>query len=128
MHQGKGHYRKSWLVALILSVFLGPLVGDRFYLGKAGTGFLKLITSGGLGIWWLIDVFLIATDKAADAQDYPLERRGRIASKIRGKWPVPICVSPILIMAVIAGGAIYGVTNALAPTKPQPNMFPATNW
>ena len=33
---------------------------DRFYLGKGGTGFLKLITFGGFGIWYLIDVFMIA--------------------------------------------------------------------
>lgn len=30
-------------------------------MGKVGTGILKLITFGGLGIWWLIDLILIAT-------------------------------------------------------------------
>ncbi|MDD5191175.1 MAG: TM2 domain-containing protein [Dehalococcoidales bacterium] len=59
---------KSWLVALLLSIFLGTLGIDRFYLGKIGTGILKLITFGGFGIWWLIDLILIATDSMTDAK------------------------------------------------------------
>ena len=51
----------SWMAALILSIFVGTFGVDRFYLGKIGTGILKLVTFGGFGIWWLIDVILIAT-------------------------------------------------------------------
>ena len=45
------------------SIFLGELGIDRFYLGYIGTGILKLITCGGFGIWWLIDLIMIATGK-----------------------------------------------------------------
>lgn len=58
-----GNEMKSKVVALILSIFLGELGIDRFYLGYIGTGILKLITCGGFGIWWLIDLIMIATDK-----------------------------------------------------------------
>ena len=58
-----GHEMKSKVVALILSIFLGELGIDRFYLGYIGTGILKLITCGGFGIWWLIDLIMIATGK-----------------------------------------------------------------
>lgn len=51
----------DWLVCFLISIFLGGLGIDRFMMGKIGTGILKLITFGGLGIWWLIDVILIAT-------------------------------------------------------------------
>ena len=66
---------KDWLVALLLSIFLGNLGVDRFYMGHIGTGMLKLITFGGLGIWWLIDIILIATDSMTDGYGRPLAHR-----------------------------------------------------
>ena len=57
----QGKKDKKWIVALLLSILIGGLGIDRFYLGYIGTGILKLITLGGLGIWWLIDLILIAT-------------------------------------------------------------------
>jgi hypothetical protein len=66
---------KDWLAALLLSIFLGQLGVDRFYLGHIGLGVLKLLTAGGCGIWWLVDVILIATDGLKDAKGRPLRRR-----------------------------------------------------
>ncbi len=56
-----GVVQKKWFTAFVLSLVLGGLGVDRFYLGKVGTGILKLITFGGLGLWYLIDLILIAT-------------------------------------------------------------------
>ena len=53
--------KKNFTTALILSGLLGGLGIDRFYLGCVGTGILKLITFGGLGIWALIDFIRLAT-------------------------------------------------------------------
>lgn len=50
-----------WLFTLLISIFFGTLGIDRFVLGHVWLGLLKLITAGGFGIWWLIDVILIAT-------------------------------------------------------------------
>jgi hypothetical protein len=69
---------KSWFVALLLSIFVGYFGVDRFYLGKIGTGVLKLITMGGFGLWWLIDIILIATDNMKDALGRPLVKTGMI--------------------------------------------------
>ncbi len=63
---------KSFVVTWLLSYFLGWLGVDRFYLGKIGTGVLKLLTLGGCGIWWLVDLILVLAGQAKDGNGLPL--------------------------------------------------------
>lgn len=65
---------KEFVTALVLSIFLGSLGIDRFYLGHTGTGLIKLMTCGGFGIWAVIDLVLIATGKLTDANGLPLRK------------------------------------------------------
>lgn len=58
---------KDWGTALLISIFLGGMGIDRFYLGYTGLGVLKLITGGGCGVWCLVDVVLIALNKLPDS-------------------------------------------------------------
>lgn len=44
---------------LIVSLLAGTLGIDRFMIGDTGLGIGKLLTCGGLGIWALIDLFMI---------------------------------------------------------------------
>jgi TM2 domain-containing membrane protein YozV len=63
---------KSFTTALLLSIFVGSLGVDRFYLGHIGLGLVKLFTLGGCGVWYIIDIILIATRQVNDAQGRPL--------------------------------------------------------
>lgn len=50
---------KSYSTAVLLSLFLGGLGADRFYLGMWREGLGKLFTFGGLGVWSVVDFVLV---------------------------------------------------------------------
>ncbi len=52
---------RNHIIAIVLSIFLGWLGIDRFYVNHIGLGLLKLFTFGGGGIWWFIDIIMFAT-------------------------------------------------------------------
>lgn len=64
----------NWAILFFLSLFLGIFGIDRFYARKKISAILKLITlfvsvalwGGGILIWWIIDLFIIANGKFTD--------------------------------------------------------------
>jgi hypothetical protein len=58
---------KSRGIAFMLAIVLGVFGAHRFYVGKTGTGLLMLVTVGGLGIWYLYDVIMVASGSFRDA-------------------------------------------------------------
>ncbi len=66
MELAGGASDKRLLIGVLLCVFGGVLGLHRFYAGKVGTGVLQLLTGGGLGIWWLVDLVMLATGNFRD--------------------------------------------------------------
>jgi hypothetical protein len=64
---------KRWKVAFLLSIFLGFLGADRFYIGRTRSAIIKLLTLGRSGAWWISDVILIASEWRKDAWGRPLK-------------------------------------------------------
>ena len=67
---------KSWLVTLLLCLFLGIIGIHRFYVGKIGTGILMilLLMTGISAIWAIIDLILIILGKFKDKQGLLITR------------------------------------------------------
>jgi len=57
---GERHSRYL-LIGLLISLFAGTMGVDRFYQGRPVLGILKLLTLGGLGVWWVIDILIWAS-------------------------------------------------------------------
>lgn len=60
--------QRHFLAAFFISFMWGTFGADRFYLGKIGTGILKLVTLGGFGIWTIIDLLMIMGGYMRDKQ------------------------------------------------------------
>jgi len=71
--RGRRPKPRSWRVALLLSLFLGPFGADRFYIGRTRSAIVKLVTLSCFGVWWLTDFILIAGDWRRDAWGRPLK-------------------------------------------------------
>jgi hypothetical protein len=76
MSETKEATNKSKQTVLLLAIFAGTIGADRFYQGKIGTGILKLCTLGGLGIWWLIDIIIIAS-KSEEELNTPQDKKAK---------------------------------------------------
>lgn len=61
---------KSYSTTFWLSLFFGVLGVDHFYLRKWNTGILKALTFGGIGLWYLYDLYelYIGVTRDRDAQ------------------------------------------------------------
>jgi TM2 domain-containing membrane protein YozV len=69
-----GGPQKSWLTTLLLAFFLGCFGVHRFYTGHTLFGVIQLLTCGGFGIWYWVDIIFILMGKYTDAQGRPLAK------------------------------------------------------
>ncbi|WP_227471714.1 TM2 domain-containing protein [Paenarthrobacter sp. YJN-5] len=89
---------------LALSVVGGLLGLDRFHLGKPVSGFLKLATAGGAGIWWIADIIAILNGRTFDKAGHRFSGQGK-----------QLAIAWTLVGVLFAGLATVGVTAAIPP-------------
>ena len=65
---------KSFVTTLILAIFFGYFGVHRFYTGHTGIGIIQLLTAGGCGVWYIIDIIMIVAGSYTDAQGNALAR------------------------------------------------------
>lgn len=92
--------RKSQLTAFSLSILLGFVGADRFYLGELPTATLKMATLGGGGIWWAWDVVRIG------AAPIYTKSQGRLAADLPHFLFVIIAVIWAMAMAYFVFGVL----------------------
>ena len=68
----EGDSDKSYMATFLFAFLLGPLGADRFYTGHIGLGVLKLLTFGGCGIWYLVDLIMVFTGARTDVKGLKL--------------------------------------------------------
>ena len=91
---------KEFLTVWLLSVLLGFLGVDRFYVGKIGTGVLKLLTWGGYGIWTLIDIIFVLTNQTKDKQGNPLNSTPQ-QRKLAAWLTIPLIIVELFIFLIL---------------------------
>ncbi|KJE97878.1 TM2 domain-containing protein 2 [Capsaspora owczarzaki ATCC 30864] len=64
----------SFPTIFIYSLLFGVFGVDRLSLGHVGTGIAKLLTLGGFGVWWIVDLVLLATGHLTPADGSCWER------------------------------------------------------
>jgi type II secretory pathway pseudopilin PulG len=101
---------KSLVTAWLLSFFLGGLGIDRFYLGLIGTGLLKLVTSGGLGIWVVIDLVRIGFGIQKDKHKHTL------ASTPKSRKIIRILTVVFITLCIVGIVGVFLLTFLSAPS------------
>lgn len=113
---------RNFTTVWILSLILGSLGVDRFYLGKVGTGILKLLTLGGAGIWYLIDLILILTGGTRDKKGMALANE---PSSKKTQWIISGAVIAFLLILTAINNANSGSDNTATVKEPAAKVIEA---
>ncbi|VEH31945.1 TM2 domain-containing protein [Legionella sainthelensi] len=118
-------HQKSPLLVLILGLFLGVIGIHRIYVGKIYTGLLMLITLGGLGIWYLVDLILIVTNKFEDKNGNSIQltqnpssfKKALLVMGAVFAWLLVFVGTIFIIVLLLTSGLIYSINHQLNALK-----------
>lgn len=102
---------KSFLATWLFAWLLGIFAVDRFYLGKVGTGLLKLFTFAGFGVWYLVDLIIVLAGAQRDKQGR------RLAGVGKHKKVAWIVTAAWLVLSLIVSGASGAASSGTSTTS-----------
>ena len=106
---------KSWIVTILLCLFLGMFGIHRFYTGKTKSAIIQLLTLGGVGIWTFIDLIVIANQKFQDTNGNEI--------KENNKKNLNIVIVIFIIVAIINTYTIINGINNLDQLEENVNDY-----
>lgn len=95
---------RSFPVTFLLALFFGIVGADRFYLGKQWTGALKLLSGGGLWLWWLADLVLLLKGQVLDSKGRPLSKYPQSMVP----FAVGLGAALVLILGLLVFAVVFG--------------------
>lgn len=115
IHTKKIPRQRHFLILFFFSFMWGTFGVDRMYMGLYGSGILKLLTFGGLGLWTLTDMIVVMTGTFRD-------KEGRLTlqfdeyKKFAGRtilWFAIILGAVILVNGILLILGIFQLTSSL---------------
>lgn len=90
---------REFVITWVLSLVFGVFGADRFYLGKTSSAVAKLLTFGGFGVWYLIDLYTLLKGGVTDASGQPLIKEPENKKK---EWRASaVFIAFVLILMII---------------------------
>ena len=93
-------------ITLLLSVMVGLLGIERMYLGCYGTGLLKMLTLGGFGLLYVMDIYTLLSSSLAETKTSQLLGCSRVSwdpSTIKTSYYAAIILLIFMVLHVIVG-------------------------
>ncbi len=118
-HAKKIPRQRHYLAVFFLSFTWGTFGVDRFYIGKGGTGFLKLITFGGYGLWTIIDLFVIMAGAMKDKEGrgfLQYEEYHKFSERVVLWFAVILGVGLLVMGGTLIAGLYFVVTGLMDGT------------
>lgn len=67
-NSGNNVSEKNWVATFLLCFLFGGIGIHRFYVGRIGSAIAMILTLGGLGFWWLVDLIVILFGNFKDSE------------------------------------------------------------